>query len=106
MAKSTIKLRTKSKGGKIQVKALISHPMETGLRKDKKTGKKIPAHYITDLVVEANGKPVMTALWSGSVSKNPFLSFKYAGSKDDKVKLSWKDNTGKSDSIEKKVGEK
>lgn len=106
MAKSTIKLRTKDKGGKIQVKALITHPMETGLRKDKKTGKTIPAHYITEIVVEANGKPVLSADWSGSISKNPFLSFKYAGSKDDKVKLSWKDSTGKSDSIEKKIGEK
>ncbi len=106
MAKSTIKLRTKEKGGKIQVKALITHPMETGLRKDKKTGGKIPPHYITELVVTANNKPVMTAHWSGSVSKNPFLSFSYAGSKEDKVKLTWKDNTGKSDSIEKKVGEK
>jgi len=105
MAKSTIKLRTKEKKGKIQVKALITHPMETGLRKNKK-GEKIPAHHITKIVVEANGKPVLTADWSGSVSKNPFLSFKYAGSKDDTVKLSWEDNTGKSDSIEKKIGEK
>ncbi len=106
MAKSTIKLRTKEKGGKIQVKALITHPMETGLRKNKKTGGKIPAHYITDLEVTANGKPVITAKWTGSISKNPFISFSYAGSKDDKIKLTWKDNTGKSDSIEKKVGEK
>jgi len=105
MAKSTIKLRTKDKKGKIQVKALITHPMETGLRKNKK-GEKIPAHYINKVVVEANGKAVLTADWSGSVSKNPFLSFKYAGTKDDTVKLSWEDNTGKSDSIEKKVGKK
>ena len=106
MAKSTIKLRTKEKGGIIQVKALISHPMETGLRKNKKTGKKIPAHYITDLAVTANGKPVVTAEWSGSISKNPFISFKYAGSKSDSVTLTWKDNTGKSDSLTKKIGEK
>lgn len=105
MAKSTIKLRTKDKKGKIQVKALITHPMETGLRKNKK-GEKIPAHYIKKIVVEANGKPVLTADWSGSISKNPFLSFKYAGTKEDTVKLSWEDNTGKSDSIEKKIGEK
>lgn len=26
--------------------ALMNHPMETGLRKDKKTGKMIPAHHI------------------------------------------------------------
>jgi sulfur-oxidizing protein SoxZ len=103
MAKSTIKLRTKEKGGKVQVKALITHPMETGLRKDKKTGGKIPEHYITEVVVTANGKTVMTANWTGSVSKNPFLSFNYAGAKGDKVTLSWKDNTGKSDTAETTV---
>jgi sulfur-oxidizing protein SoxZ len=103
MAKSSIKLRTKNKGGKIQVKALIKHPMETGLRKNKKTGKKIPAHYITDVNVTANGKAILGAKWSGSVSKNPFLSFKYAGKAGDKVKLSWKDNTGKSDTFETAV---
>lgn len=102
----TIKLKTKFKKGVVNIKALINHPMETGLRKDKKTGNKIDAHYITKIVVAANGKPVLTADWSGSISKNPFLSFNYAGTKEDKVKLSWEDNTGKSDSIEKKIGEK
>lgn len=106
MAKSTIKLRTKVKGDKVEVKALIKHPMETGLRKDKKTGKNIPAHFISKVTVEANGKTVLTADWSGSISKNPFISFKFAGAKGDKVKLSWTDNTGKSDSIEKEVGKK
>ena len=105
MAKSTIKLRTKEKGGQIQVKALITHPMETGLRRDKK-GDKIPAQYINEVMVEANGEAVMTANWTGSVSKNPFISFSYAGAKGDAVKLTWKDNTGKSDSLEKTVGKK
>lgn len=105
MAKSTIKLRTKEKGGKVQVKALITHPMDTGLQKSKK-GEKIPAHYITEVVVESNGKTLLTAEWTGSVSKNPFLSFNYAGAKGDKVKLTWKDNQDKTDSIEKEVGKK
>ena len=105
MAKSTIKLRTKKKGDLIQVKSLITHPMHTGLRRTKK-GDKIPAHYITEIMVEANGEAVMTANWTGSVSKNPFISFSYAGEKGDTVKLSWKDNTGKSDSLEKIVGKK
>ena len=105
MAKSTIKLRTKEKGGMIQVKSLITHPMDTGLRRTKK-GDKIPAHYITEVMVEANGEAVMTANWTGSVSKNPFISFSYAGAKTDMVKLTWKDNTGKSDSLEKMAGKK
>ncbi len=103
MAKSTIKLRTKNKSGKVQIKALITHPMETGLRKDKKTGNKIPAEYITHVDVTANAKTLLSANWSGSVSKNPFLSFKYAGKSGDKIKLTWKDNTGKSDLLEATV---
>jgi len=38
---------------------------------------------------------VLTALWSGGVSKNPYLSFKFTGAaKGDKVELSWTDNKG------------
>ena len=98
MAKKSIKLRAKAKGGEVSVKALISHPMETGLRKDKKTGKKIPAHFIQEVTVKANGKEVLMAEWGAAISKNPYLSFKYAGAAGDKVTLSWVDNTGKSDS--------
>jgi len=39
------------KGDVIPVKALITHPMETGFRKNKKTGKRIPAYYINDVSV-------------------------------------------------------
>ena len=102
MAKSTIKLKVKTKKGKVNVRALLTHPMETGLRKNKK-GKKIPAHYIEEVIIEANGKTVLTAKWGGSVSKNPYVSVNYAGAKGDTVKLSWKDNQGNSDSNEIKV---
>ncbi|CAA6826607.1 MAG: Sulfur oxidation protein SoxZ [uncultured Thiotrichaceae bacterium] len=100
---STIKLRTKEKEGMIQVKALIKHPMETGLRKDSKTGEKIPAHYIQEVVITKNGTQVLQADWNGSVSKNPYLAFSVKGAAGDKIKLSWKDNTEKSDEVEATV---
>lgn len=100
---SSIKLRTKAKDGVVVVKALIKHPMETGLRKDKKTGEKIPAHFIKEVVITANGTEVMSADWNFSISKNPYLSFSYKGATGDKVKLTWTDNQGKSDSIEAEV---
>ena len=100
---ASIKLRTKVKGDLVEVKALIKHPMETGLRKDKKTKEKIPAHFIQEVIVEANGKPVLSADWNTSVSKNPYLSFSYKGKAGDKVKLSWSDNKGEKDSAEATV---
>ena len=70
MAKKSIKVKAKAKGDTVTVKALIKHPMETGLRKDKKTGKKIPAHFIQKLTVEHNGKNVLDADWGAAISAN------------------------------------
>ena len=103
MAKS-IKLRVNASGDIVTVKALFSHPMETGLRKDKKTGEVIPAHFIQEVTAEHNGNNVLTAYWGGTVSKNPYLSFKFKGGKPgDTIKLVWSDNKGESDSIEGKI---
>lgn len=101
MAKKSIRLRASNKGGVATVKALITHPMETGLRKDKKTGDKIPAHYIKEVNCEHNGKSVFVANWGVAVSKNPYLAFRLRGaSAGDTIKISWNDNKGDSDSAE------
>ena len=95
-----IKIRAKASGGVTTVKTLMSHPMETGLRKDS-NGDPIPAHHITEVTAEHNGKPVLTANWGGAISKNPYLSFKFnGGAAGDTIKISWVDNMGKSDSGE------
>ncbi len=102
---NTIKIRAKSADGVTTVKALMTHPMETGARKDKKTGETIPAHFIQEVSCESGGKRLITAYWSGGVSKNPYLSFKFAGgNKGDKLTLSWVDNKGESDSTEATIG--
>ena len=96
---SSIKIRAKEKGGNATIKALINHPMETGLRKNSKTGKLIPAHFIQNVVCELNGKTVINAHWGTAISKNPYLSFRINDAKKgDELKLSWIDNTGQSDS--------
>ncbi|MCB1802512.1 MAG: thiosulfate oxidation carrier complex protein SoxZ [Gammaproteobacteria bacterium] len=103
MSKS-IKIRAKLKGDTTQVKCLMTHPMETGLRKDSKTGKMIPAHFISEVTAESGGKNVMTAYWSGGISKNPYLSFDFkGGAKGDDVTITWKDNQGNSDSQTDKI---
>lgn len=102
MAK-TIKIRAKSRKGVVTVKALMTHPMETGLRKNKKTGKKIPAHHITEVTATANGTKVLSANWSGGISKNPYMSFKFDGDKGGAITIAWTDNKGNSDSVESKI---
>lgn len=90
-----MKIRAWDNGKNASIKAIIFHPMETGLRKDKKSGAPIPAHYITEVNCEHNGKSILTCLWGAGVSKNPFLAFNFNGAKKgDDVKISWVDNIG------------
>jgi sulfur-oxidizing protein SoxZ len=89
-----MRIRAQVAGDKATVRVLMSHEMETGLRKDA-AGKAIPAWYVQEVTAQLNGKPVLTAAWGPSVSKNPFLQFNIKGAKvGDKVSVTWKDNKG------------
>lgn len=99
MATGTIKIRAQMTGDSTEVKALFKHDMETGLRKDKTTGEKIPAMFIKEVTCEHNGKAVFVAKWNVSISKDPYLSFKFKGAaKGDTIKISWVDSKGDTDS--------
>jgi sulfur-oxidizing protein SoxZ len=100
---SSIRVRAINHGSSTEVQALIQHPMDSGYLKDK-AGQIIPAHFIETVHFEADGKPVLTALWGPAVSKNPYLKFSYAGGKKgDTLKITWQDNFGKSDTTDAKV---
>lgn len=89
-----MRIRAQVQGNGAVVRVLMSHEMETGLRKDA-AGKIIPAWHITDVSATLNGKPVFAAEWGPAVAKNPFLQFTIKGAKaGDKVAISWKDNRG------------
>ncbi len=89
-----MKIRAQMKGDVAEIRVLMSHPMETGQRKDN-AGKTIPAHFIQSLNVAVNGKTVVDGQIGTSVSRNPVFGFKVKGAKaGDKVAVSWVDNTG------------
>jgi sulfur-oxidizing protein SoxZ len=90
-----MKIRAQMQGDTADIKVLMNHIMETGLRKDAKTGKVIPAHHIQSVNVTVGGKVVMDAQWGYAIAKNPFLGFKVKGVKaGDKVVINWVDNMG------------
>ena len=81
-------------GDKVVVRVLMTHEMESGQRKDA-DGKVIPAYFIREVSARHNGRPILAAQWGPAVSKNPFLSFRFAGDKPgDKVIITWTDNKG------------
>ena len=100
---NSMKVRAKSKGGVADIKVLVTHPMEPGNRKDKKTGKEIQPHFIQEITFSVNGKTAVTGALSGGVSKNPYLNFKAAGNSGDTLTVAWTDNQGGKDSKEVKI---
>lgn len=83
------------------VRCLINHPMETGTRKDAKTGELIPAHFIKRVAAMVGGKTVLKAQWGPGISRNPYLAFKVKGAqRGDKVVISWEDNKGAKETAE------
>jgi sulfur-oxidizing protein SoxZ len=96
-----MKIRAQMKGDVADVKILIFHPMETGLRKDEVTGQPVPMHFIQTLTATHNGRIVLEAQLSQAVSKNPFLNFRVRGAKPgDKIMVDWVDNRGEKASME------
>jgi sulfur-oxidizing protein SoxZ len=96
----SIKVKTVQVAGGIEVRALINHPMSIGER-DKASGKFVNAHYVEEVVVALNGKTILQGDWSSGIARNPYLMFKVRGAMPgDKLRLSWKDNKGGSDSHE------
>ncbi len=89
-----IKIRAQKKGDATEVKALMRHPMETGMRKDQ-AGEPIPAHFITEVSVLNGEQLVIHGHWGAAVSANPFLGLRFAGGElGDTVRVVWTDNQG------------
>ena len=89
------KIKARNKGNATEILVLVQHPMETGSRKDKKTKKVIPAHFIQTLNFTINGKTVADVSMGIGVSKNPLVGIRVKNAKSgDKIEVSWKDNKG------------
>jgi sulfur-oxidizing protein SoxZ len=98
-----MKMRATLGQGYTDVRVLMTHPMETGQRKDS-DGKLVPLHFIQNVTVKVNGRPVVEAQISQAVSRNPVFSFRLkGGAKGDKIEVSWLDNQGESNSTEATV---
>ena len=93
--KPRIKLDKKEvkRGDTVEVKALVSHVMETGLRKDR-DGKIIPRKILNKFTCTVSGKEVFSADFESAVSPNPYIQFKFKARESGPVVLTWVDDDG------------
>jgi sulfur-oxidizing protein SoxZ len=92
--KPRIKLPTSAKKGEvIEIKTLIAHPMETGLRKDA-DGKVIPRKIINKFTCEFNGKPVFSASLEPAIAANPYFEFTVRMEESGTFSFAWTEDNG------------
>jgi sulfur-oxidizing protein SoxZ len=95
-----IKIRARLSNGVTEVTTLMSHPMETGRRKND-ANELVPAHFIQVVTVTLNGRVALEAQWGTGISKNPYLKFRLRNAKvGDKIAIAWVDNLGESNQAE------
>jgi len=93
---------TARKGEVIEVKTLITHPMENGQRKDA-AGKVVPRMIVNALKVTYNDKPVMDVKLETAVAANPFMSFFVKVEETGTLKFTWTDDEKNSWTAESKI---
>jgi sulfur-oxidizing protein SoxZ len=92
--KPRIKVPASAKKGEVfEVKTLLKHPMEPGVRKDE-SGKTIPRKIINKFVCKANGRQVFAVDMFPSTAADPFLTFKLKLNETSKLEFSWIDDDG------------
>jgi sulfur-oxidizing protein SoxZ len=93
--KPRIKLDKKEakKGDIVEVKALVSHVMESGQRKDS-AGNTIPRKILNRFICTVNGKEVFSADFEPAIAANPYIQFKFRAEESGPVVLTWIDDDG------------
>ena len=94
MARALINVPAKAARGQvIEIKTLISHPMETGYRHTM-TGEVIPRDIIHTFVCRYNGEEVFRADLHPAIAANPFITFFTVATASGAIELAWTDDHG------------
>ena len=103
--KSLIKVKPKKykTGDVVKVDFMVMHPMETGQRKNKKTGKMIPAEYINEVKFMFNDKLITKMMVWETLSTNPLFTINFKVPGKGVLKVVFKDNNGEVNEKSKKI---
>lgn len=84
---------TARRGEVVEIKAMISHPMETGHRMGP-NGIAIPRDIIRRFVCRYDGEEIFAADLFPAISANPFLAFSTVATASGTLTFTWTDDAG------------
>lgn len=77
----------------INIRALLSHPMTTGMGRDQ-AGTPIAEYFVNQVEIVYGGERVAHFEWTSGISRDPFVGFSLRAVKEAPVTVTWKDNKG------------
>lgn len=81
------------RGEAIQIRVLISHPMESGQRRDE-AGRAVPRQIINSFACTYNGLEVLGLALHPAIAANPFFAFAALADASGAITLTWTDDAG------------
>ena len=98
MARALINMpKTVPAGTVVEIKTLISHPMETGYRPGP-DGRLMPRNIVTEFVCHYDGEAVFRAELSPASAANPYLTFTTVATRTGTLRFTWSGDNGFSQS--------
>ena len=85
--------REASAGDSVSVRTLISHPMESGVRRDR-DGNLIPRQIINRFTCDFNGENVVDVTLEPAISTNPYFQFEAVVGESGTFQFTWYDDDG------------
>lgn len=76
-----------------EIRTLINHPMETGLRQSV-TGETLPRRIISTVSANLDGETVLEATFYPAISANPYLRFHLTPAESGELSVVWMEDTG------------
>ena len=94
MAAALINVPERARRGEIiEIKTLVSHPMETGYRRTQ-LGAPIPRDIIRTFVCTYNGTEIFRAELHPAISANPFIVFSTVAVESGTLEFNWTGDNG------------
>ena len=94
--------KTARRGDPIAIRVLISHPMESGQRRDE-GGRSIPRQVIHSFACTYNGAEMVRLVLHPAIAANPFFAFAATAEASGTIELTWTDDAGVTDTASARI---
>ncbi len=89
-----VRLPQQARSGEVvEIRTLVSHPMETGFRVDS-FGRRIPRRILTRFSCRYAERLIIDMELRPGISANPYLAFRFVADRSGEIELRWQGDQG------------